>query len=155
MEFQKKDKYRKPWLARPNYYQGILQLRNINPEVLDFVHDQLKKREDVAITKTAKQPNGIDLYITSQAFLRAIGKKLRESFGGEMRTSATLHTRNKQGKDLFRVNVLYRPSKYKHGDIVNIRGDEIRLIHIGSKIFGKEVKTGRKVTIRSSDLPRD
>ena len=155
MGFQKKDKNRKPWLARPNYYQGILQLRDVNPKVLEFVHAQLEKREDVVITRTVKHSNGVDLYITSHSFLKSLGKKLRESFGGELKTSAKLHTRNKQGKDLFRVNVLYRPSKYRHGDIVNIRGDDIRLISIGSKIFGKEVKTGRRVTIRSSDLPRD
>lgn len=142
-------------LSRPNYYQGILQLRDINDEILSFVYNQIKKRHDVAITKTVKFPNGIDLYITSQKFIRILGKKLKDSFGGELKVSSKLHTQNKQGKKLYRVNVLFKLSKYKKGDLVSIRGDEVRLISIGKKIFARNLKTGKKVTIRSSDLPRD
>ena len=142
-------------LARPNYYQGVIQLRNYKQEVLDFLKNQLDKRQDVAITKTAKQPDGIDLYITSQQFIRSVSKKLKESFGGELVVSAKLHTRSKTGKDLYRVTALFRPAKYKRGDIVNVRGDDIRLIHVGTKVFGKEMKTGRRVTIRNSDLQRE
>ena len=139
-------------LARPNYYQGILQLRDVNEEVKSFVFNQIKKRDDVAVTKIVKLENGIDLYITSQKYIRIIGKKLQESFGGELKTSSKLHTRNKQGKDLHRVNVLFRFSKHKAGDIVAVRGDQVRLIKIGGKIFARNMKTGKKMTIRESDL---
>ena len=46
--------------ARPNYYQGILQLRDVNDEVTDFVYIQINKREGVAVTKTVRYPNGTD-----------------------------------------------------------------------------------------------
>src|SRR3989344_4891928 len=140
-------------LPRSNYYQGILQLRDVNEEILDFVHNQLKKRDNVAVTKTIKFPNGVDLYITSQKYIRVLGKKLKDSFGGELKISSKLHTRNKQGKDLYRVNVFFKPSKYRKGDLVSVRGDKVRLISIGKKIFARNLKTGKKVTIRSSDLP--
>ena len=139
-------------LPRSNYFQGILQLRDVNDEILSFVHNQLKKRSDVAVTRTVKFSNGIDLYITSQKFIRILGKKLKESFGGELKTSAKLHTRSKQGKDLYRVNVLFRLSKYKKGDVVTIRGDKVRLISLGKKIFARDLSTGKKVTIRINDL---
>lgn len=139
-------------LPRSDYYQGILQLRNINDEILTFVGNQIKKRDAVAITKTVKSPNGVDLYLTSQKFIRTLGKKLKDSFGGELKVSSKLHTRNKQGKDLYRVNVLFKLSKYKTGDIVLVRGDQVRLISIRRKIFARNLKTGKKVTIRSSDL---
>lgn len=139
-------------LSRPDYFQGILQLRDINDEMLAFVQNQIKKRSDVAITKTVKFPNGIDLYITSQKFIRILGKKLKDSFGGELKISSKLHTRSKQGKDLYRVNALFRPSRYKKGDTVSVRGDNVRLISIGKKIFARDLKTGKKVTIRRSDL---
>ncbi|MDP3765482.1 MAG: NMD3-related protein [Nanoarchaeota archaeon] len=139
-------------LPRSDYFQGILQLRDINDEIVSFVHNQIKKRGDVAVTRNVKFSNGIDLYITSQKFIRILGKKLKDSFGGELKISAKLHTRNKQGKDLYRVNVLFRLSKYKKGDIVSVRGDEVRLISLGRKIFAKNVKTGKKVTIRSKEL---
>ena len=139
-------------LPRSDYYQGILQLRNINDEILNFVDNQIKKRNGVAVTKTVKSPNGVDLYITSQKFIRTLGKKLKDSFGGELKVSSKLHTRNKQGKDLYRVNVLFKLSKYKTGDIVLVRGDKVRLISIRRKIFARNLKTGKKVTIRSKDL---
>jgi len=140
-------------LPRPDYYQGILQLRDINEEILSFTHNQIKKRGNVAVTKTVKHTNGLDLYITSQKFIRILGKKLKESFGGEIKISSKLHTKNRQGKELYRVNVLFRLSKYKKGDIVLVRGDKLRLIRIGKKIFARNLKNGKKVTIRRSDLP--
>ena len=140
-------------LPRPNYFQGILQLRDVNDEIRNFVFNQIKKRGDVYITKTVRFENGEDYYITSQKFIRILGKKLRESFGGELKTSAKLHTRNRQGKDLYRVNVLFRLSGHKKGDIVNVRGEDVRLIRLGKKVFAKNVKTGKKMTIRRSDLP--
>ena len=139
-------------LFRTDYYQGILQLRDVNDEILNFVFNQIKKRNDVTITKTVKFSNGLDLYITSQKYIRVLGKKLKDSFGGELKISSKLHTRNKQGKDLYRVNVLFKFSKYKKGDIVSVRGDEVRLIGVGKKIFAKNLKTGKKVVIRSKDL---
>ena len=139
-------------LPRPDYYQGILQLRDINEEIISFVRNQVKKRGDVAITKTVKFDNGIDLYITSQKFISALGKKLKDSFGGELKISSKLHTRSRQGKDLYRVNALFRLSKHRKGDVVMVRGDKVRLISVGIKIFARDLKTGNKVTIRKSDL---
>ena len=141
-------------LSRPNYYQGILQLRNINDEVIRFVNNQIKKRGDVAITKTVRFPDGVDLYITSQKFIRILGKKLKESFGGELKVSAKLHTRNKQGKDLYRVNVLFRLLKYKKGDIVSVRGERLRLISTGRKIFARNLGNGKRVRVRSEEFKK-
>ncbi len=142
--------------ARPNYYQGILQLRDINDEILSFVHNQIDRREDAAITKTVKFVNGVDLYITSQKFIRILGKKLKDSFGGELNVTAKLHTRSKAGKDLFRINALFRLAKYRKGDKMMTRsGVEVRIIHIGKKIFAKDLRTGKRLIIKESDLPRD
>lgn len=139
-------------IPRSNYYQGILQLRDVDDKILNFVNNQIKNRADAAITRTVKFSNGMDLYITSQKFIRLLGKKLKDSFGGELKISSKLHTRNRQGKDLYRVNVLFRLLKYKVGDTVSVRGDRLRLISIGKKIFARNLKNGKKVTIRKSDL---
>ena len=150
-----KQEISKAKFARPNYYQGILQLRDVNEEILNFVANQIKKRGDVAITKQVNHANGIDLYITSQKFIRILGKKLRDSFGGEIKVSSKLHTRSKTGKDLFRVNVFFRLPKYKRGDIVEIRGDKVKLLQTGNRIFALDLKTGKRIKIRNDDLPRD
>ncbi|MAG91486.1 hypothetical protein CMO83_02320 [Candidatus Woesearchaeota archaeon] len=149
-----KTNYKKLTFARPNYYQGVLQLRDINDEISSFVLNQIRKNGTVAITKTVKLANGVDLYLTSQKFIRTLGKKLKDSYGGGLKISSKLHTR-KQGKDLYRINVLFRLPKYKKGDIVSVRGDKVKLTNVGNRIFGKNLKTGRKITIRSSDLNRD
>ena len=141
-------------LSRPNYYQGILQLRDVNEEMIGLVQKQIAKRGDVAITKTARLPNGVDLYITSQKFIRIVGKKLRDNFGGELKISSKLHTRSKEGKDLYRINALFRPLRYKRGDIISVRGDEVKLLHVGRRVFARDLKTGKKVAIRRDDLPK-
>ena len=145
----------KPKFARSNYFQGILQLRDVNDEIYSFVHNQLKKRADVAVTKTVNYDNGKDLYLTSQKFIRIIGKKLKESFGGELKLSSKLHTKSKTGKDLYRVNAFYRPLKYKRGDVVSVRGDDVKILQIGRRIFARDLKTGKKMRIRIEDLPVD
>ena len=147
------NKNKKVKLSRPDYYQGILQLRDIDDDVIEFVRSQINKRDDVAVTKVVKHSNGFDYYITSQKYLQILAKKLRESFGGFLKTSSRLHTKSRTGKDLYRVNVLYRQTIHKIGDIVNVRGDDYKLIHIGGKVFAKDVKTGRRKTLRSEDLP--
>ena len=140
--------------ARPNYYQGILQLRDVSDEMLSFVKNQIAKRGDVAITRTVRLSNGVDLYMTSQKFIRIVGKKLRDRFGGELKISSKLHTRSKQGKDLYRINVLFRLSEHKSGDVVLVRGERVRLLSIGKKVFARDLKTGKKVAIRRDDLPK-
>ncbi len=153
MENKKAEKMK---FARSNYYQGILQLRDINDEIMSFVHNQISKRPDTSITKTVKYHNGVDYYLTSQKFIRIIGKNLKESFGGELITSARLHTTNKQGKPLYRVNALFRLPRYKKGDTLTTRsGDEVRLLKIGRKIFAKNMKTGKKIVVRNNDLPKE
>ncbi|MBI1936281.1 hypothetical protein HYS31_07630 [Candidatus Woesearchaeota archaeon] len=140
-------------LSRPNYFQGILQLRDVNNEIMDFVKKQIAKRNDVAITRTVKYPNGTDFYITSQQFIRSVARKLKESFGGELKVTSELHTRSREGKELYRVNALFRLSKHKAGDVVNVRGDDVRLLTIGKNVFAREMKTGRKIRLRREDLP--
>ena len=138
-------------LPRPNYYEGILQLRDINDEIINFVRNQIKKRGNVYITKTVKFSNGIDLYMSSQKFIRILGKKLKKSFGGELKISSTLHTR-RHGKDLYRVNLLFKLTKYKKGSIISVRDERLRIISMGRKIFARDLKTGRRVVVRQSDL---
>ena len=94
-----------------NYYEGILQLRNPNEEVINFVRNQFKNNEKVWIAKQEKLKTGIDLYVSSNKFLLSLGKKLKKSFKGELKTSRKLHSRNRvTSKNIYRVTVLFRLS---------------------------------------------
>ena len=139
----------------PNYFQGILQLRDCKKEILDFVENQIEKagREDVYVSKKIKVVGGIDLYLTSKNFLRSLGKKLKNAFNGELKESEKLFSRDRQsGKNIYRLNVLFRLTKFKKGDIVEFKGKKVKIMGIGSKVQAKEVKTGKRIILKLNEL---
>ena len=139
----------------PNYFQGILQLRNCNQEVIDFVENQIEKaeRKDVYVSKKVKVIGGVDIYLTSNKFLRSLGKKLKKSFNGELKESEKLFSRNRQTqKNIYRLNVLFRLTKFKKGDIVEFRGRKVKIMNIGSKVQAKEVETGKRIILKLNEL---
>lgn len=140
--------------ARHNeYFEGILQVRNPNEEVLDFIAKEVEKKGDVFIAKTKKINNGIDLYISSQRFLRTIGNKLQERFFGHLEVSRRLHTRNRMtSRDVYRVNLLFKMPSFKKGDIVKYKGEQIRIIGMAKKVLAKDIKTGRKLNLNYKEL---
>ena len=92
-----------------NYYEGKLQLRNPNEEVLNFIRNQFKNNEKVWIAKAERLKTGIDFYISSNRFLLSLGKKLKKSFKGELKTSRKLHSKSRiTSKEVYRVTVLFR-----------------------------------------------
>ena len=135
------------------YFEGILQLRNTDKDVLDFVLNLVEKRDGVSVSKIEKVANGLDLYFTSQKFLQQVGKKLKGNFNGELKTSVKLFTRNRiTGKEVYRVNVLFRQHNIKKGDIIPYKGEEVQIIGVGKKILAKNTKTGKKLTLNFKDL---
>lgn len=98
--------------TNPQYYEGILQLRNINDEeVFNLFRNQLKKHPDVFVSKEVKQKTGMDYYLSSNKFVLMLGRKLNKTFKGELKISRKIHTRDRQtSKNLYRVTVLFRLS---------------------------------------------
>lgn len=93
-----------------SYYEAIIQLRPADKEIIDFIVKQTNERKGVFISKIEELKTGIDLYISSQRFARALGKKLKKRFrNGELVTSRKLFTVNREtGKKVYRVTVLFR-----------------------------------------------
>lgn len=93
----------------PDYYEGILQLRNTNEEVLNFIRNQFKDNKKAWIAQEVRLKTGFDYYISSNRFLLALGKRLKKSFKGELKISRRIHTRDRlTSKDVYRVTVLFR-----------------------------------------------
>lgn len=137
----------------PDYYEGILQLRDASKEVVDFVRNQVEQRRNVWIAKEKRVGNGIDFYFSSQRYLRALGKKLKTKFNGELKESRKLHTQSHlTSKRVYRVNVFFRLLPFKKGDIITHRGDKIKIKSTGKLISGVEVKTGKKVSFKAEEL---
>lgn len=95
-----------------NYYEAVIQLRPETEEIMIFLRSQIRKRNDVKITKITKVKNGLDVYITSQRFARALAKKMKRTFKGELKLTYSLHTRDRQtSRDKYRATVLFRPQQ--------------------------------------------
>src|SRR3989344_5768780 len=109
--------------SNPQYFGGMLQLRGCSDEVITFARHQALKHPSAYISKEVSLPEGVDFYCSDNKFLRTLGKKLQESFTGEMKITATLHTKNRQSsKDLYRLTVLFRQSNFKKRDVLVYQG---------------------------------
>lgn len=135
------------------YFEGILQLRNPTDELIEFVAKEIEKKGNVFVAKTKKVVNGLDVYISSQRYLRTLGNKLQERFHGQPEVSSSLHTRNRQtSRDVYRVNVLFRMPSFGKGDIITYKGDKIEIIGMSKKVLAKDMKTGKKLTLNYKEL---
>jgi len=97
------------------YFEAIIQLRcekyDISrlDEVLRFIHNRIKARPQVFISKIKKLDTGVDIYFSSQSYARAIGKKLKKSFQGDLKITRTLHTMDRMtSKQIYRGTILFR-----------------------------------------------
>lgn len=91
------------------YWEGIIQVRPKNKEVIDFVRCLVKKRTDVRISKEFFFKYGADLYLTNQRITRDIGRRLKNQFGGELKITKKIYGRDRQtSKDVYRATVLFR-----------------------------------------------
>jgi nonsense-mediated mRNA decay protein 3 len=138
-----------------NYYQGILQLRNIDQKVLDFVEETCIKSPEGKVSKVEKVKNGFDFYMVSNKFLRALGLRLKDNFPGELNITAKLHTRDHQSsKNLYRLTVLFRQYNINKGEIIVIKGEEHKIIGIKDKIILKNLESNKKKVIGFNEIKR-
>ena len=136
--------------AGSQYFEGTLQIREATPELLDFVRRDIAKhaRDGVHVTKESGKGKNIDFRLTSTKYMRALGKKLKQKFNGELTETSKLFSRNKQtSKEVHRTTVLFKMRKYKIGDIVKSRGRKVKIKTIGKRVSGVDVETGKKVFV--------
>lgn len=132
------------------YFEGILQLRDMTPEIENFVAMDLAAATHlgVHVAKELRKNKYWDVWVTDKRYLRRLGKKLQKKFTGQLTESATLHTRDKQSsKDLFRLNVMFKPRTFKIGDIIQQKEKRIKVTTVAKRISGIDVDTGKKVFI--------
>ncbi len=138
------------------YFEGVLQLRNPAKDIVKFVRADIAgqpKEKNVFIGKEERLDNGYDFYLSNKRYLRALGKKLQNRFGGQLIESAKIFSRERQtSKDVYRVTVLLRWPDFKKGDVIKYKGMDIRVKGIGKKVFGVDVKTGNKYQINFKEL---
>ncbi len=132
------------------YYEAILQLRDVSDEVVAVVDDEIDKKE-IFVAKIKKVTNGYDYYLGNGNLTRVLGKKLQEKFGGEFTVTATLFTR-KEGKPVYRLTVLFRAMPFKKGDEVEYQGENYTVLMSGKKLMLQHSKTGKKIQVWHKDM---
>ncbi len=132
------------------YYEAILQLREVTDEVIDFVDKEIKKK-NIFVAKIKKVTNGHDYYLGNGNLTKNLGKTLQEKYGGEFVVTATLFTR-KEGRPVYRLTVLFRAMPFKKGDLVEYHDETYNVIMSGKKVMLQQAKTGKKVQVWHKDI---
>ena len=131
--------------SKSGYYEGILQMRGCTDEAVRFARDSINSAEGVQITKEMNVRGGVDFFITSNKFLKKLGKMLKSRFTGIIKMTSKLHTEDKQsGKKVYRGTILFRMPSFSVGDVGMLNGDEVKILSIGDKVMLQDTKSGKK-----------
>lgn len=134
----------------PQYYEAILQLRDLTSNVVEFV-DQEIARAAIPVAKFKKVTNGYDYYLADNSFTKALGRKLQQQFGGELVLSSSLFGQ-KDGKEIYRGTVLFRQASFGKGDMVEYRGEEYQVIVLGKEIIVQQRTSGKRIHLKYREM---
>ncbi len=130
------------------YFEGILQLRDIDQTIYDWVFDTIERDGKARVAKEEILSNGYDLYLSDQHYLQALGRKLKEKFPGELVVSMRLHSKEHMTqKALYRVTVLFRALPLHVGTILKIADSEFKVLFVDKKVQIQDLKSGKKSTM--------
>ncbi|MFH1210969.1 MAG: NMD3-related protein [archaeon] len=91
------------------YWEGVIQVRPKDKEVIDFIRAQVKKKGGAKISKELYFKYGADIYITSHKIARDIGRKLKGAFKGDLVVTKKIYGYdNLKSKSIYRATVLFR-----------------------------------------------
>jgi NMD protein affecting ribosome stability and mRNA decay len=129
------------------YFEGELQIRNADDDVLDYI-EKYCAHNNIYITKAERTKDGFDMNVTDQKKIQNLGNHLQRHFGGVLKISPKIHTKNRQtGKDVYRVNVFYELPDFKRGDALLVNGRTFLVKGVGKNVTGIDLKTGQNTTL--------
>ena len=133
-----------------------MQLRNPNEVVLDFIKKKVHEHKDVFVSQRKEVTDGIDIFFSSRRFVYNLGHKLQKEFGGELKVSPRIFTRNKlTSKDVYRLEVYYRLPSVKKGDSITLRGEDYMVLVVAKKLYVRHKKTGKKSWVDFKHVPKN
>lgn len=142
-------------LKHPQYFEGILQLRDITEEVHLWVHDTVLREDKAAIVKEKPTTNGVDLYFSNQHYLQNLGRRMKIKFPSEVVISTRLFSRDKvTQKEIYRITVLFRQLPFRVGSVLKLPDDEVEILHVDRQVHTKSLKSGKKKRYRIEELRR-
>lgn len=125
------------------YFEGTLQVRNENEETKRFVLDAVK-RSGANVTKSVKERNGTDYYLTSNGAVERVARALQERFGGAVKSSAHLHGHdNLRSKDLYRATWFVELPPFAPGDVLKKEKSVLLVRELGKRIRFYSLQRGK------------
>ncbi len=145
-------KHKKVISRHKDYFEGILQLRNV-PKVIFQNIKELILESGANVAKAIKVRGGYDIYIDDQKFVVQLGKLMQKKIGGMIKKSYTLHTKKKD-KDLYRLSLLFKLPKFKKGDKIEYKGDEVVVKKLSKEVTLQKIETGKIIKLKWKDVER-
>lgn len=138
------------------YFEGQLQLRKVNQEVLDYIHKRFHETRAQIPTQKIHSDGNIDYWVSSRKLLHKLAKELKNKFGGFTKESEQLFSFDHlTSKNIYRLNVYYEMHEYLIGDILLLEGhDEPFLVtgYKGERLVLQHVLTGKKTLSKLADV---
>lgn len=135
---------------RPEYYEAILQLRDISSEVYDYALEEIR-RTGIHLAKEEYVRGGVDFYLADSDFTKNLGKRIQLKFGGKYLITASLFT-NRDGRNIYRLTILIRGLPFKKGDLVEYKGNVFKVNVLGKEMILQNVSSGKKVHVKYKEM---
>lgn len=93
------------------YLEGIIQLRNCNPKIADYIWTEVERFKDkgVNINQHNEVRGGEDFVFNNKKVMRRIAQAINKKFKGEFKESAQHFSQDHQtGRVIYRLNILFR-----------------------------------------------
>ncbi|MEM4240057.1 MAG: NMD3-related protein [Candidatus Woesearchaeota archaeon] len=136
-----------------SYFEGVLQLRGCSDEAMDWAHDEILRAGRARIAKVKEVRGGIDVYLSSQHYMQSLGRKLQQRFGGILKITSKIHTRDPMTcRDVHRLAVLFRQLSFKKGDLIKYKGEQWKILAVGNQVQLQNEKSGRKIRVPADKL---
>jgi len=133
--------------AGSQYFEAIIQTRNEREAQREALRVSAARR-DAMINKEEpikRGKGGTDYYLADKKTASIIAQALHERFGGILKHSSTLFSRDKQtGKDLYRDTFLVEYPDFDVGDILTDDKLAFRVGNLGKIIMFENLTTGKK-----------
>ncbi len=134
----------------PNYFEANVQLRDVSQEVVTFVEEEIK-RAKILVSKVEDVKNGVDYYLADVNQAKALGRLLQTRFGGDFKMTSSIYGR-KDGKEIYRVTILFREAPFRKKDTVEYQGEKYQVIAMGKDIMLKHQKNHQKIHVKYKEM---
>lgn len=130
------------------YFEGILQLRNTNKDIINFTNNYMTKNE-VYANDTQEINDGIDYYFVHKKKIQTTANALIKEFGGYLDINEQLFSRNHQtSKDIYRINAKLTFPKFQKNDVITYNDQVIYITNLSKEISGLNLEKEKKETLQ-------